>query len=226
MVFSFLFQRQCMQPLSTVTAEAYVVKDMTILCSRNTTDIVFTWNTINMMFPSLWHKPFNSVSRHKTHLCYMRWFLCCFFGMARNTLSRICALHHGRIYFCSISWSFGNMNGASKDASYDVMCHFKHNTEFLSKRKLSFAWLHLDVMRVWYFRITQYFPGMVNAITHWLSLVKFPPIQNLTKWTQNCNMFLSIAVQNGRRSRWYDNEKYYFVPGTNPPNVTQLRGKN
>jgi hypothetical protein len=49
---------------------------------------------------------------------------------------------------------------------------------------------------------------------------------NLTKWTQNCKMGLSKAVQDGRRLRWYDDEKYLFVLGTNPPNVTQLRGKN
>lgn len=33
---------------------------------------------------------------------------------------------------------------------------------------------------------------------------------NLTKWTQNYKMGLATAVQNGRRLRWYDDEKYYL----------------
>ena len=143
------------------------------------TNSVFFLNTINMMFPSVWHKLFNDLSTHKTHSCDMKWFLCLFLHRI-NTLSRICALHNAKICFCNIRWSSSNMNGALKDVSQ------KHNTDFLSKWTLPFALLHLHVMRVWYFRITQYFSGMVNAITHWLSLVRFPPIwQNghrITRW--------------------------------------------
>jgi len=49
----------------------------------------------------------------------------------------------------------------------------KRNTEFLSNWKLPFAFPSICMWwEFWYFRITQYFSGMVNAITHWLSLVK------------------------------------------------------
>lgn len=118
--------------------------------------------------------------QHTKHICATWNGFCVCFLHRINTLSRICALHNAKICFCNIRWSSSNMNGALKDVSQ------KHNTDFLSKWTLPFALLHLHVMRVWYFRVTQYFSGMVNAITHWLSLVRFPPIwQNghrITRW--------------------------------------------
>jgi len=67
--------------------------------------------------------------------------------------------------------------------------------------------------------------GMVNAITHWLSLVKFPPILNLTKWTQNCKILSSTAVQNG--GGWDDmtTRNTILCRVQVPPNDTIERGK-
>ena len=89
--------------------------------------------------------------QHTKHICATWNGFCVCFLHRINTLSRICALHNAKICFCNIRWSSSNMNGALKDVSQ------KHNTDFLSKWTLPFALLHLHVMRVWYFRVTQYF---------------------------------------------------------------------
>ena len=98
MVLSFLFQRQCMQPLSTVTAEADDVEDIfdDIVLSRTQPTVC------SLKTQSTWcfhHSDTNHFisCKHTEHICATWDGFVFFFCMARNTLSRICALHQGKL---------------------------------------------------------------------------------------------------------------------------------